>query len=120
MSAVASVIAVQVAQLLGSAEALYPQYASQASVYATPESRVATRLLKIPKVESVYIHRKSDIFEVWTIIDQDDESVTDSIYEIERSLIRDLKESFDFHVVARSGRPLRSLITINYRGWIRP
>ncbi len=97
-----------------------PPYAAQACLAATPEYRIAKRLLSLPQVESVYINRSTDIIRVWTIIDDDDESVADAIYDQERLLIHELQEQFDFHVIARQGRALRSLITLNCRGWGRP
>jgi hypothetical protein len=100
-------------------EMLSVPYTSQVSVFATPEIRIATRLLRIPQVESVFVDRSSEIIRVWTVIDHDDEAVCDAIYSQEQYLIQDLQEQFDFHVIARGGRELRSLITLNCGGWAR-
>jgi hypothetical protein len=100
-------------------EMLSAPYASQIPFYATPEYRIAEALLQIPEVESVYIAPSAEIVRVWTIIDGDDEQVYDTIYAKEQSLIQTLQERFDFHVIARRGRDLRSLITLNCQGWRR-
>ena len=93
---------------------------SQISTYITPEFRIAQRLLSVAAVESVYINRTREITRVWTIIDRSTEETFDAIYEMERLVINELApERFDFHVVAREGRELRSILTLSCPGWVR-
>jgi hypothetical protein len=96
-------------------------FVSQVSAYLRPESRIASQLLSVREVESVYIHRTKDITQVWTIVDAPAEEVYDAIYERERAVIRELApDRFDFHVVSRRGRPLRSILTlVSYPVWMR-
>ncbi len=75
--------------------------------------------MRVPQVESVYIDRADDMIMVWTIINDDEEAVCDAIYNEEKRLIQDLQERFDFHVIARRGRELRSFISLSCRGWAR-
>src|ERR1700723_3871461 len=87
-------------------------FASQVSVFVSAETRIARALLAVPQVESVYINRTKDITRVWTIIDAAEEQVFDAIYQREQTVISDLApDRFDFHVVARQGRPLRTILT---------
>lgn len=93
---------------------------TQVSPYVDAEYRIAGNLLMVPQVESVVIRREDSITRVWTVVDADDDQVFDAVYDRERIIIRDLSpERFDFHVVARKGRPLRSVMTMGYRIWQR-
>jgi hypothetical protein len=83
---------------------------------------VAKKLLSVPETEYVYVSNGNDgVRHVWTIVNSPPESVYDAIYEQEKELIEAFKTvEFDFHVIAREGRPLRSLITLSCQGWRQP
>jgi hypothetical protein len=94
--------------------------ASQVSSYVSPEFLIARHLLSIKEVESLYIHTSQEMTRVWTVVDDPPEQVFDAIYDRERVVIRELApDRFDFHVVARKGRPLRSVLTLGYCMWMR-
>jgi len=93
---------------------------SQVSQYISPEYRIAKHILSVPEAESVFINRTKEIIRVWTIVDDPGEEVFDAIYERERLVIREHgQERFDFHVVARKGRLLRSVLSLSYPSWTR-
>jgi hypothetical protein len=80
---------------------------------------VAKKLLSVPEAEYVYVSNGNDgVRHVWTIVDSPPEAVYDAIYDQEKELIQAFKTTeFDFHVIAREGRPLRSVITLSCQGW---
>jgi hypothetical protein len=80
---------------------------------------VAKKLLLVPETECVYVSNGKDgVRQVWTIVDSPPEAVFDAIYDQEKELIQAFKTTeFDFHVIAREGRPLRSVITLSCQAW---
>lgn len=74
------------------------------------EQAVASSLANVPAVERVYVNWRGDSCNVVTIINEEDESAYDNIYDHERGLIHANKSvRFDFHVVARRGRPIHEV-----------
>jgi hypothetical protein len=62
-------------------------------------------------VAGVYCLPKGELFQVFTIIDDDDEALYDEIYERERSLIRQFEGvHFDFNVIASRGRSIEEIV----------
>jgi hypothetical protein len=79
---------------------------------------IADYLLEIPATECVYVQANDGMVQVWTIVDAPEESVFDAIYAREKDLIDEFKPiRFDFHVIAREGRQLRSIISLSCQGW---
>lgn len=93
--------------------------AQQAQYKSTLASQyIASRLLRKPCVEYVFVEKSNGIFHVWTIVDTAQESQYDEIYSEEAAIIRDLRPSeFDFRVITRRSRPLREVITLSCQGW---
>ena len=107
-------------QLAGILASQFQQQFFVPGVTVSPEQIIAGTILGVEGVEIVYVDRSSDLTRVWTVIDVDDEAVCDLIYAKERELIHYyFSDRFDFHVVARQGRSLRSLITFSCDGWVR-
>jgi hypothetical protein len=68
---------------------------------------VNSTLAAVGGIAAVYCLPGSDLFQVFTIIEDDDEAIYDRIYEQERTLIRKFQGvHFDFNVIARRGRSL--------------
>jgi hypothetical protein len=65
---------------------------------------------ELPPLEGVFAIHSGGFLTVYTIVDGDDDSAYDLIYERERSLIREFSDiRFDFNVIARRGRSLATL-----------
>ena len=65
----------------------------------------------LPHVERVYIDVHGDLYNVTTIVDDEEESTYNAIYEREGRLIDSFRDShFDFHVIARRGRALEEIV----------
>jgi len=81
---------------------------------------LAHKLLCIPDVETVYIKVNGRAFHVWTIVDAPDDSILAKIFSAENVLIKEFPTSgFDFNVIERRGRHLRSIITLGCPGWTK-
>jgi hypothetical protein len=107
-------------QLAGIIASQWQQQSYVPSVTVPPEQQIAGRILRgVPQVEVVFVDRSAEVTRVWTIVDVDDEVVSDAIYAEERKLIRDFHDRFDFHVLAREGRSLSTLMTFRCGGWVR-
>jgi hypothetical protein len=80
---------------------------------------LADTLLSVPETEYVYVSNGRDgVYHVWTIVDSPPEHVFDAIYNQEKLIAqRFTLLEFDFHVIAREGRELRSFITLSCQGW---
>jgi hypothetical protein len=91
----------------------------QAQVASTlAPAYIAKKLLAVPAAECVYVKDKDGRVQVWTVIDAAEESVFDAIYEQEKTLIKELSGlKFDFRVIAREGKPTRSLVSLSCQGW---
>jgi len=84
------------------------------------EDGLAEAFRDIARVESVYLIRRGQAFNVFTIIDNDDEETYDLIYDQERSLIRNFTGvHLDFNVIARRGRPISEIVGANDPVWQR-
>jgi len=57
----------------------------------------------IDSVEQVYAWLEGDVYNVFTVIADEDEAVYDRIYNQERTLIHQMPVKFDFRVIARRG-----------------
>jgi len=61
-------------------------------------------------VREVYMDPSGDVVNVFTIIDDDDERIYESIYDRERSIRQHADLHFDFNVIARRGRSVEELV----------
>jgi hypothetical protein len=72
---------------------------------------VKSALATMAGVAGVYCLPKGEVFQVFTIIVDDDEALYDEIYERERSLIRRFDGvHFDFNVIASRGRSIEEIV----------
>jgi hypothetical protein len=69
----------------------------------------------VPQVERVFVSREDEtgrVLRVTVVVDSRDAEVRASIYKREQAVMDEMKNfEFDFHIIAREGRPLASLIT---------
>lgn len=76
---------------------------------------IGHELTLISEVEHVFVNQEDDdgkVFRVTVIVDARDSKVRASIYQREQAIMDELKDfDFDFHIIAREGRPLEELIT---------
>lgn len=91
----------------------------QEQILAVIPSLVANTILGISDVEYVYVKVHPDgVFHVWTVVDDPQEEVYDAIYDQEQLLIARFQSiQFDFQVISRYGRELRSVISLSCQGW---
>jgi hypothetical protein len=83
-------------------------------------AHIANRILAVPGTEYVYVKPGDGVVQVWTVVDSPEESVFDAIYDREKALIDELRPlNFDFHVIAREGKSINSIITLSCQGWRR-
>lgn len=84
------------------------------------EQSIASVLRQIDQVEGVYVCLEGDVFNVFTVIDKDDEDAYDCIYGGERSIIRQFPNlHFDFNVIARRGRLVQDILGDHIPAWQR-
>ena len=84
------------------------------------EYSIGAAFADIQAVEQVYVRRQGDLCDVTTVIDNEDEDAYDLIYDHERNLIRSHRDlRFNFHVIARRGRPLEEIAGRNQPIWHR-
>jgi hypothetical protein len=75
------------------------------------EDSLADAFADVNGVRGVYMDPSGDVVSVFTIIDDDDERTYESIYERERSIIRQHADlHFDFNIIARRGRSVDELV----------
>jgi hypothetical protein len=69
----------------------------------------------VSQVEQVFISKEDDegkLLRVTIVVDERDAEVRAQIYRREQAVMDELKNlDFNFHILAREGRPLQSLIT---------
>jgi len=87
----------------------------------TIEAYIAKAFSDIGGVERVYLDKDGDMVDVLTVIDGDeDEALYHDIYRREADLMQTLpRVYFNFHVVARRGRPIEELIGRDTPSWQR-
>jgi hypothetical protein len=74
----------------------------------------------VPAIEEIYARRDGSTYSVTAIINDEDDSVFDQIYDRERRIIRSHRNAiFDFHVIARRGRPVHEFVGCNQPVWHR-
>jgi hypothetical protein len=79
---------------------------------------VAKQILAVKGTEYVYVKATDRVVRVWTVVDSPGEPVFDAIYDREKAIIDELNPiRFDFHVIAREGRPINSIVTLSCQGW---
>jgi len=80
---------------------------------------IETAFADIPGVERVYLDGNAELMEVTTVIDSDDdETLYSRIYQREKALIHEFPAvNFDFHVIARRGRPVEELVGFDVPTW---
>jgi|SRR5579871_3902230 len=79
---------------------------------------VANRLLALSVVEYVFVSRQDEAYQIWTVVNVASEEEYDAIYSEEARIIADLQSVyFDFHVITRSNRALRDIVTFSCQGW---
>lgn len=77
----------------------------------TVGSVLAQALSQIPEVEYVLLTKEETFLNVWTVIDKLDRSVRHQIYDIEFDIMGKFPElHFDFHAIARRGRPAQTML----------
>jgi hypothetical protein len=109
----------QVFDLSNSLAAKLSSVSMQAQVVsALIPAYIANQILAVPGTEYVYVKPGDGIVQVWTVVDSPGEPVFDAIYDREKALIDELKPvKFDFHVIAREGKPISSIVTLSCQGW---
>jgi len=86
----------------------------------TVEQSIGRAFAGIPAVERVHVFQDGGLLNVFTIVENDDESAFDAIYDQERSIIRQFRDfHFDFNVIARRGRPVQEILSFDAPVWQR-
>lgn len=81
------------------------------SYFLSPENFIWYEISMVEEVESVFIEREGDYFNVLTVVNEHDEQLRERIYDREASVINSLPMySFDFHVLPRMGHPEQELV----------
>jgi hypothetical protein len=80
---------------------------------------IADMLLGVSGVEYAFVEiQAGGVFHVWTVVDNPQDEVYDAIYDREKLIIKQFHPiPFDFQVIARRGKDLRSVISLACRGW---
>jgi len=88
---------------------------------STIDQEVASAFAHIPEVESVCVlHRDGDLLRVFTIVNEEDKTVFDQIYDREIDLEDRLASvRFDFNTITRRNRPLQEFLGQNTPTWER-
>ena len=80
----------------------------------TVEESIGRAFSDIPAVERVHVFQCGELLNVFTIVEDDDESAFDQIYDRERSIIRQFRDfHFDFNVIARRGRSIPEILSFD-------
>jgi hypothetical protein len=86
----------------------------------TVEQSIGRAFSDIPAVERVHVFQRGELLNVFTIVEDDDESAFDLIYDRERSIIRQFRDfHFDFNVIARRGRSIPEILSFGAPVWQR-
>jgi hypothetical protein len=76
---------------------------------------IGHELTLVPEVENVFVSEEDNegkVLRVTVVVDARDPDVRAAIYKREQAIMDELKNlDFDFHIIAREGRPLDVLIT---------
>jgi hypothetical protein len=76
---------------------------------------IGYELTLVPEVEHVFVSQEDSdgkVLRVTVVIDMRNETTRAAIYKREQAVMDELKNlDFDFHIIAREGRPLEELIT---------
>lgn len=74
---------------------------------------IGRALSQIPEVEYVLVKEEKTFLSIWTVIDKLDRSVRHQIYSVEFNIMSKFTEfRFDFHVIARMGRPPQAVLPL--------
>jgi hypothetical protein len=69
----------------------------------------------VTQVENVFVHKEDElgkILRVTVVVDKRDSDVREAIFRREQAVMDEMKSvDFDFHIIAREGRPLELLIS---------
>lgn len=72
---------------------------------------IASAFEEIPEVESVYVLHRGDALKVFTPVNEDNEQLSDQIYDRELELGRKRSDiHFDFNLVAKRNRPIHQFL----------
>ena len=86
----------------------------------TVEQSIGRAFAGIPAVERVHVFQDGGLLNVFTIVEDEDESAFDAIYDRERSIIREFRDfHFDFNVIARRGRSASEALSLDAPDWQR-
>jgi hypothetical protein len=80
-----------------------------------PKVFIGHEMKLVPEVEHVFVSREDEagkLLRITVVVDSRDPDVRAAIYKREQAIMDELENlDFDFHIIAREGRPLESLIT---------
>jgi hypothetical protein len=69
----------------------------------------------VPEVEQVFVHKEDEVgkvLRVTVVVDKRDSDVRAAIFKREQAVMDEMKTvDFDFHIIAREGRPLELLVS---------
>jgi len=81
---------------------------------------IVNAFAQIPEVEGIYLRQSGSMLRVFTVVDEENDSAFEKIYQKERSLAHSSPDfQFDFNVIARRGRDVQEFVGANVPLWQR-
>jgi len=75
---------------------------------------IVKSISKITEVEYIFLSKRDNYYEIWTVINKLDREVRGRIYDIEYNILQHFRDNyFDFHVICRDDKNIEEIFPTN-------